>query len=139
MKNNILRSLLLVGMLMITACNPFKITDPNDPKFDPYKFSFGDFNAQNEKYYLQALFPIGTDKVFIDKILIGAGKAKKFQSSGDKNIWHYAIPEIITGFGRGSYIVIYDKNDRLLNIQSPLTAKYIYPDQIKYTKGIRYK
>uniref|UniRef100_A0A2A4YYY4 Lipoprotein SmpA/OmlA domain-containing protein n=1 Tax=OCS116 cluster bacterium TaxID=2030921 RepID=A0A2A4YYY4_9PROT len=71
MKNNILSSLLLVCVLMITACNPFKVTDPGDPKFDIEKLKFEDYRTEKQLHEaLIALFPMGVKRDVVEGVLI---------------------------------------------------------------------
>ncbi|MBP7722391.1 MAG: hypothetical protein KA155_07615 [Alphaproteobacteria bacterium] len=67
----------LFTVLVLSACNPFKITDPSNPRFKPENFSFKDYG--NRESYIQAfkiLFPIGTKKEFVESVLVEAGGAK---------------------------------------------------------------
>ena len=137
MKNLFKILLIVICLATIAVWNPFKITDPNSPLFDPMKFSFRDYGIKEELDIFRKLFPIGTEKEFIDRVLVDAGNANMYQNPDNQNIWHYAPPEIIVkGMGRAPYMIIYDNNKRLLNIQSPSTAQYAYTDQVKYKKGI---
>jgi hypothetical protein len=130
--------LVVMGCLVLAACDPFKVTDPNDPNFDPMKFRFSDYNHNEEIEVFRKIFPVGTKKEFVDQVFVEAGNANMFQNKDNKNIWHYTPPEFVKGMGKASYKVIYDEDDKLLNIQSPSTAKYTYPDQVKYNGSVFY-
>lgn len=72
--------MMVMGLMMLTtsACsNPFKVTDPSDPKFNPDKFSFNDYKTHEElRDAFRKLFPVGTDREFIERVLVNAGGAK---------------------------------------------------------------
>ena len=87
--------LILLCGASIGACNPFKVTDPHDPNFDPMKFKFG-FSREKEVEVFKVIFPIGTKKEFVDQVLIEAGNARLLSSDDLPNTHLYIIPEIIT-------------------------------------------
>lgn len=71
-------SLLLVAAIPFgfAMSDPFKVTDPNDPNFDPAKFEFNDYRDDKEMAgVLKVLFPIGTSIDKVDAILVGSGQA----------------------------------------------------------------
>ena len=62
-----------------------KVTDPADPRFDPMKFSYLDYKGTVERQEIfPKLFPKGTDKSFVDKVLVEVGGA--FARKRDTNI-----------------------------------------------------
>ncbi|MCB1558099.1 MAG: hypothetical protein KDJ50_04175 [Alphaproteobacteria bacterium] len=77
MKNFIL-FIVSLCMLATTACSdPFKVTDPSDPKFNPDKFKFEDYpGIPLMTDALKKLFPVGTPKEFVEKILVDVGGAR---------------------------------------------------------------
>lgn len=55
-----------------------KVTDPSDPRFNPDRFSFSDYKDHDELVIaFRKLFPIGTPKKFVDRVLVKAGRAKE--------------------------------------------------------------
>jgi hypothetical protein len=75
-------------MLTTTACsNPFKVTDPSDPKFNPDKFRFEDYpGIPQMTEALKKLFPVGTPKEFVERVLVKAGGAEaKDNPEADKS------------------------------------------------------
>lgn len=74
--------LLIVSVFILTGCmsdptSVGKVTDPADPRFDPMKFSYFDYKGTGERQKIfPVLFPVGTDKSFVDKVLVDAGRAK---------------------------------------------------------------
>jgi hypothetical protein len=58
-------------LLLLAACEPPKVTDPNDPRFDPMKFSMRDYNTEPSlQNALVRIFPKGTSKDYVDSILV---------------------------------------------------------------------
>lgn len=67
----------LVSISTVACSNPFKVTDPADPKFKPENFRFEDYpGIPPMTEALRKLFPVGTDREFVEKVLIDAGGAK---------------------------------------------------------------
>lgn len=63
--------IVMAMVLGLWGCNPFKVTDPSDPRFDPTKFSFEDYKTEEEfQEALIKLFPIGTSRSKVDEILL---------------------------------------------------------------------
>ncbi len=49
---------------------PWKVTDPSDPNFKIEEFRFTDYTSEHKlELALEILFPVGTDKAYVDKIL----------------------------------------------------------------------
>lgn len=72
--------LVFAVMLSLTACNPFKVTDPSDPRFDPMKFEFEDYNEPKKiGDTLRRMFPQGTDIKEIEKVFLNIEGVKKFE------------------------------------------------------------
>ena len=86
MKNIFSKGILLAGMVMLTACNPFKVTDPSDPRFDVTKFSFEDYRIEKDLHdALGAVFPSGTNRKVIEDILIdNAGLLSGYTEGRDR-------------------------------------------------------
>ena len=58
--------------LLVIACNPFKVTDPANPNFEPMKFRFEDYKQKDISRVLNKMFPIGTPKSDIDRVFVNA-------------------------------------------------------------------
>jgi len=73
--------LLILCVLSLSACENdptsiFKVKDPADSRFDPMKFSYLDYRGTvHLQEIFPKIFPVGTDKAFVDKVLIDAGGA----------------------------------------------------------------
>lgn len=92
-----LLALLISGYVGATsvglAQNLMKITDPDDPNFNLDRFSFHDYGSKDELAdALKKLFPVGTPKSLIDRVLVDAGGAKPSQSKTHPQLWHYWAP-----------------------------------------------
>jgi hypothetical protein len=57
---------------------PWKVTDPRDPRFDPMEFRFTDYKSREEEetVFYSCFLSKGTEKAFVDKILVDAGGAR---------------------------------------------------------------
>lgn len=57
--------------------NPIKITDPNDPDFDPLRFNFNDYDSYSDlAEMLSIILPVGKSRADVERIFVGAGNAK---------------------------------------------------------------
>ena len=115
----------------IGACNPMKVTDPADPGFDPDQFSFQDnfFDREAKIDVFRKLFPPGTPKEFVDRVLVKAGGAKVSQTKALSGLWHYSEPPI-PGLPNGPvHNFIFNNNEKLENINFTNT-EYLYPNRI---------
>ena len=72
------KSFILIGIVIfLSACNPFKVTDPSDPRFDPTRFNFNDYRSNNELLKaLKILLPIGTSKKEAETLLVDIAGVK---------------------------------------------------------------
>ena len=62
---------ILLFSLTLVGCNPSKVTDPNDPNFDPMEFRFEDYkNGIDLKKAIFIIFPKGTNREEIESILL---------------------------------------------------------------------
>lgn len=123
----------IIAFVLLAIWNPFKVTDPAHPWFNPDKFDFWDYEVGEETTEVfKVLFPLGTTKEKIDDIFIGAGSAKILKLKDFANVWRYDTPNNYTGYGR-HYIVIYDDENRLLNM-STFVGGYLYPAGITKEK-----
>lgn len=87
--------LVLVGVATaLLALNPFKVTDPADPRFDVTKFKFSDYESKDELFdALSVIFPVSTKRFNVEKILINDA------SYWSSDIYEADIPE--NGFPHG--------------------------------------
>lgn len=83
---------------------PFKVKDPSDPRFNPDKFAYRDYYDEGEMRISEAykiLFPRGTPKAFVDRVLVQAGGASV--SCFDKpKLCYYRRPARITDMKGGT-------------------------------------
>lgn len=73
------------------------VTDPDDPKFDPMQFRFEYYNSRSGNEWdlpkaLIKMFPPGTNKTYIDKVLIEVAGARSFKDMGDSITHTYRWP-----------------------------------------------
>lgn len=81
---------------------PWKITDPSSARFSVERFRLTDYTSKMElQSVLETIFPLGTDKEYVDKILVETAKAKSFQlllkhmPYNDKIGYNYSYNNII--------------------------------------------
>lgn len=132
MNKNVLKNLLLVGVLMLAACNPFKVTDPNDPNFDPYQFKFDPYYFQFADHFscydaLKKSLPVGLPMDEVDKILVDSAGAKKQRiktALGNDYYayiykrWYHPLIGITPDIADGIRIAIYyDDNETLIKFR----------------------
>lgn len=56
---------------------PWKVINPEHPRFDPMVFQWPDYTSRKELgHALRTMFPPGTDKADVDKILVEVGGGK---------------------------------------------------------------
>jgi hypothetical protein len=96
--------------------HPFVVTNPGDPRFDPKQFSFSNYNRHrgNEGEFNKAIakmFPPGTDKAYVDKILVEQSHA---EASQNQNSPDHAPGETDYTYIWGSWLVnvVYDYNNK---------------------------
>lgn len=69
-------TLLIAGFCYLFVPNLLKATDPYHPWFNPDKFRFEDYSDHcMKKEVLAKLFPIGTERSFVERVLVDAGHA----------------------------------------------------------------
>jgi hypothetical protein len=119
--------LVLIGSLILAIWQPFKVIDPRHPRFNVEKFRFTDYdqNAEITYDYYRVLFPVGMPREEVEKILIDYGNGKLFGERVHPQISFYDEPG---NYLSGHHTVIYDKNDKLLNMAFQL--KYLYPENL---------
>lgn len=121
--------------------NPFKVTDPTDPRYNPDSFSFKDNmldrDAKIETF--RALFPPGTPKTFVDRVLVGAGGARLTQTKDLPGLWHYSEPRT-PGLPNGPvHTFIFTRNEQVENVYV-FNTDLLYPSRttLKQLKQQRY-
>lgn len=129
--------LLCLGAFMVYGENfgyPFKVTDPADPRFKVERFSFYDYWGDREllQKTFRILFPPGTNKTFVDKVLIEYGGARILQNTDKTLLWFYEPPDSLMEYAylntRGPFYKFYfDENGNLLNIITG-TGQKLYGD-----------
>ncbi len=71
-------TLILLCTLSLGACNPFKVTDPDHPKFDPVAFQLQDYVPMTKfKNVIPKLFKIGDTQEYVELMLVERGGASK--------------------------------------------------------------
>ena len=78
-----------VSLSMLLFFEPFKVTNPTNPFFNPDRFKFNDYKSREDKAIaFRKLFPTGTPKSFADRVMIGSGNAFALPASKDTpGVW----------------------------------------------------
>lgn len=141
--------ILLIGVFCyIYVPNPIKITDPYHQWFKPDNFRFEDYMVSKctEKEVLAKLFPVGTNKAFVDRILVGAGDAHAAKlpdhaGKGSNAYSYFYKPHHWSNWffpHTWNISVTYDDNDRAVNITFPTDSGgqniYTYYRDCKFGK-----
>lgn len=128
-----LLGLLVIVVSYVVATAPFKVTDPSDPRFDPMKFNFRDYRGEGLTVsdVFPVLFPPGTPKDLVDKILVEAGGATSRQSELRESQWVYQEPAYYRGInsikGAPIHVFVFDEHNRVVNIRLG-TGSELYPE-----------
>lgn len=135
-----------------------KITDPSDPRFDPMKFSFRDYTKKRGNEWdlpaaLLKMSPPGTDKAYVEKILIDVADAEMQKYSEHRNYYIFHWPSFKAMEGSVVNIQYSNKNksdtlylggNRLYESRSyktslrPDVREYIETQEQKMTDGDKF-
>ncbi len=114
---------LLLGWLYLFT--PFKVTDPDDPRFDPMLFKFSDYCSIDIKgNVLPKLLKQGSDQSFVEGILVTSGGARRDVYSDNNSLiyyrWRYPLIEwrrYLTPDTHAQLAILYDNDGKLLALQ----------------------
>lgn len=99
----------------------FIVTNPDEPGFDPKQFRFSNYtrargNEHDVRKALAKMFPLGTDKVYVDDILmkragawIGNNENTEYHQRGDEDYTYVWSP---SGMGGWTVRFIYDEDKK---------------------------
>lgn len=128
-------AVVLLGLCAIFGAWPLKATDPSDPKFNPDNFSFNDhrFDREAKIAEFKALFPVGTPKAFVDRVLVDTGGGRILQIEAPKGweVWRYDEPPIPFIPGSTGHIFLFDSAGKVQNIYFAL-SETLYPENITH-------
>jgi hypothetical protein len=122
----------LVLVLWCIVFDVFKVTDPSDPKFDPYKFKFTDYSLQELGGVFGKLFHPGVDRAFIENVLVSSGGARTYISAETVN-YSWTTPFIYVKVGipvfaytEGSSIILvkYNQDGKAVAMQSSVNGGF---------------
>lgn len=108
--------------LWVLLFEPFKVTDPNDPRFDPMRFKFSDYKERELPTVLKKLFVHGNPREYVEKILVGSARANLMPKTQNFAIYHWQFPLfysytdswfLITPDDHYSVAATYDEQDML--------------------------
>jgi hypothetical protein len=119
-------------ILWCVAFDVFKVTDPSDPKFDPYQFKFTDYSLQELDGVFSKLFHPGVDRTFIENVLVSRGGAD-IVKSGNTIMYAFKPPLLYISKGIPTFAYSeggfglrfkYDSSDKAIALQSPFGAGF---------------
>lgn len=128
----------VIGLILfyLISTNPLKTTDPSNPKFNASKFKFTDYNLKELSAIFDRLFPLGTERKFIENTLVSSGGAWVDYSNGIVIYsWTPSLiyfPKGIPAWGHGFDInthhvaVLYDSNNKAIATQSSVGGGFNY-------------
>ena len=112
--------LIIVMVLSITACNPLKVTDPNDPRFDPNAFHFSDYGTRDKyRVALPIIFPVGMPRDVAEKRMLDAGATKSVREYRHEEntrvyyMWRGMFPDLQCC---QNFSIAYDKNSLVYQV-----------------------
>lgn len=116
--------LLFLGVVIFFyAPNPLKVTDPSDPRFDPYSFKYKDYDgglcSMREVY--RSIFEVGDTKTFVDDVLVKSGGAKLEIS---KDGWHAYGPNVFIPYFSYTLFIGYDEQETLTDAKMNAVSIY---------------
>lgn len=121
----------VVLLSVLLFFEPFKVTNPTNPFFNPDRFRFSDYrDRESLSVAFRKLFPIGTSKNFVDRVLVDSGNAKSAPVTRHfQNIIIYSEPKKLLYPPGPAHTVIFDENGNVLNIAA-FNTEYLYENQI---------
>jgi hypothetical protein len=103
---------------------PLKAIDPDDPRFEPEQFAFEDYEG-NEHLLPGALkkaFPPGTDKAYVDRILVEAGNTSITKNEGEGD-YTYLWPKDGSGL-TGHVLRVFYRDNKTVYLGAGSNALY---------------
>lgn len=136
-------ALVLILYCMWSGFAPFKVTDPYDPRFNPRHFRFEDYTITLciQKEALAKLFPIGTNRSFVDQLLVQRGGAISTKTDdGQRTSSTYAysyqphtLGSLLIGFDW--YVTVaYGADDKVIDMRIANRSAYDFFDDCQFGK-----
>lgn len=134
------KTLVAIAISLIVLVDPFKVTDPLNPAFNPDRFSFRDYSGREELMVVyRALFPIGTPKAEVDRVLMKAGGATCYNAPEIKSLWLCRQPKSLKHWDHAPvFSIAFDDDLKLLNIY-PNNTMGVYPNGVKLEDILKIK
>jgi len=121
-------ALMMLLILPMAAC--WKITDPNDPRFDPAAFDFNDYKNHEElAEVLRGLFKPGDSREDVEKVLVEAGRVKVPHEIGKDKELKYPLG----GYGGIPHTQYEDYKTKIENYHQHSYRTVLYQKQMKGT------
>lgn len=102
--------------LWVLLFEPFKVTDPDDPRFDPMRFKFSDYRPEEWHLVLRKVFHPGDPRSRVEDILVKRAGAwpGKYRTTFLRYSWHPWYNNI----NMYGVLAVYDQQDRLLAMKT---------------------
>jgi hypothetical protein len=109
---------LVAALFWFYVPDPLKITNPIDPRFNPYSFKYSDYppNRCAERERFKLMFPIGTPKKYVEEVLVKSGEAEVAKIP-DTNVYSYRPTNVIFSYLYSITIFHYDENQNVEDIR----------------------
>lgn len=116
-------TVLLLGWIVLFT--PFKVTNPNDPRFDPMQFKFSDYQSTDVMTnILPKLLKPGSEQSFVEEVLVTSGGAWRSVDNDDTRLiyyrWRYPLREwrrFLTPDTHATLTALYDSSGKLQALQ----------------------
>lgn len=102
--------------------HPFKVVNPNDPKFDPLKFKYMDHRTEDLAAVFKRMFKPGDSRAYVEAVLVQSAGSKANTLTpeivsyswnySDRFRGHWGNPDMLTVY----VYALYDINGNLVGI-----------------------
>lgn len=106
----------LISVVYFANVEFYKVTDPNNPKFEKSKFKVTDYKGNDFDSAIKLILPKGSHIELVDEILVGSANMKKRQLENRHNTYRYDYEHatnIMPGGGLSFLVIRFDDEDRL--------------------------
>lgn len=112
MKENVPRGWFHLYGCLWTGCNPLKVVDPTDPRFEALKFQFEDYGSETQlAHAISQIVKPDMDRRTIDRILVESGHASIRETQEGRAVY-YTYPDKSEKIERGVWVVTVYYPDR---------------------------
>ncbi len=117
--------------LWVWLWEPFKVTDPDDPRFDPLRFKFSDYRPDEWQFPLRKMFHPGDPRARVEDILMK--RAGAWSNLIMANFVSYNWHPWYSNINLYGILVIYDDQDRLVAMMTTRNGDVFNKPLVKST------